>query len=213
MRIKCKVMRMWIAFYLFFNIFISTINIFAQNANDCIIYENVLLYLNKKEAELKIVYRGIIDPESGDIGTPVVRDKGLYQHNFYIVDEKSNYGYSWFSEFMKDSTIIHKNYIYDNDSIINCTFDNTIKYQYKPFIEIRFSEKDYLQEKIGETDVYYSPMRVTFSKVLYTNDDRALVFARIYQGIGGGRDRCAYGFVFNKNNDDWVLSLVEVKTG
>lgn len=188
-------------------------NIFSQNkTDDCIIYENVLMFLNKKETDIKYVYEGIIDPESDDMGKRVKRE-GLHQYNFYIVDKKSELGYlsvrDWFSKLVKDSTVIHKNYICNNDSVINCTFNDSIKYQYKPFIEIKFSEIDYLQEKRGEMNVYRTPIRVTFSKVLYTQDNRALVFAKIYQGVGRGKDNYVYAFVFKKNNDDWILSLAE----
>lgn len=205
---------MRITFYLFFAIFISTIDLFAQNTNDCIVYKNVLLYLNKKEAWPKIVYGGIIDPESDDVGTPVQLNE-LHQYSFYIVSKKTDFDYlsirNWFSSLIKDSSIIQKKYIFDNDSIINCIFDNNIKYQYKPFTEIRFSEKDFLQEKQAEKNIFYSPMRITFSKVLYTNDDRALVYVKFYLGNGSGRDIGVYGFVFNKNNSDWELKNVEIE--
>src|SRR5690606_28197626 len=110
-----------------------------------------------------------------------------------------------------DSTVIHNDYFYNKDSIINCTFGDSIKYQYRPFIDIKFTEKDFLRQKRGEADVYYSPMRITFSKILYTNDGRALVYAKIYQGKGRGKDIYVYGFVFKKNNDDWILNFVDVE--
>ena len=203
-----------VVFMLYITLMLST-NIYAQNkTDDCIIYKNVLLYLNEKEADVKYTYEGTIDPEVDDIGKLVEGD-GLQQYYFYIVDKKSEFGYlsvrDWFSKLLKDSTVIQKNYIFNKDSIINCVFDDGIKYQYKPFIEIEFSEKNYLQEKKEGMNVHYTPIRTTFSKVLYTQDDRALVFAKIYQGIGRGRDSYVYGFVFKKNKIYWELSLVEVE--
>jgi hypothetical protein len=200
------------AFLLCITLNLSTTTFAQSKTDDCIIYKSVLTHLNEKEAKVRYEYGGIINPEENNMGERVERE-GLHQYNFYIVDKKSDWGYlsvrDWFSKLIKDSTVIYKNYRYNKDSINNCIFGDNIKHQYKPFTDIKFSEKDYKHEKREETIVYYTPIRITFSKVLYTKDNRALVFVKVYQGIGQGRDNYVYGFVFKKNNDDWIVSTIE----
>jgi hypothetical protein len=189
-------------------------NVHAQRkTDDCLIYEKVLTYLDGKEAHNKEIYEGTIDPESGEIGKKVERS-GCHKYNFYIVNKiYTDFDYlsvrDWFSKLLKDSTVIQRQYVSTSNKIINCAFSDSVKYQYKSIAKISFSKKDFFNKKCRETMISYRPIRVTFSKVLYTENNKALLFITTYQGMGRGIDQWAQGFIFEKKNNEWALSLTE----
>jgi hypothetical protein len=198
---------------LFFIIIISSeISLAQKKEDDCAIYEKILFYFNKKAVESKIIYGGIIDPESRDLGT-AIEDKETKQYNFYIVNNKLDFEYlivrDWFSKLINDSTIIQDIYNTNKDTIINCIFDSSIKFKYSSYDNINLSKQDEINEKKIRKNIYYSSMRLNFSKILYTKDSRALVYAKIYIGKGNGRDILVNGFVFKNIDNSWILDRVE----
>jgi len=185
---------------------------FAQyKSDDCAVYEKVLMYLNAEYEKPRYVYEGVIDPESENAGKKVER-VGHYNYSFYIVN-KRNVSFMpssiwWFVELTKDSSIVQKDYVYNEDTLINCVFKQNIKYQYKNFDEVYrkgFSEKDFLFEQIDGIDFHYTPMRIRLSRILYTKDNKALVVATTRVGVGGGGDQWAYCFILKKENDNWII--------
>jgi hypothetical protein len=186
----------------------------SAQSQDCKIYETVLGYLNKNESVIKYGYTGTINPESSELGERV--DLSGQQLSFYIVKKKSDFDYytirDWFSKFIKDSTLNQYQYTSSQDSILNCSFSCCLKYQYRSFEETRkFTETDFSIEVKGNDTIHYTPVRITFSKILYSKNT-ALVYAKTFAGLGGGRDITVYGFVFKKKGKDWILKKSEVET-
>jgi hypothetical protein len=169
--------------------------------------------MNAKQASITEIYEGPFEPEKGSLGEPVKRI-GKYEYSFYIANDMyAEFDYpsvkGWFATLMKDTTIIQKKYVTSNDSFIYCAKFTGIKHQYKPFIDISFSQSDFLKKGKGKRTLHYIPIRVTFSKVLYTTDNRALVFAKVYEGMGRGNDQWVYGYIFTNRNNKWILSQTE----
>lgn len=185
-----------------------------STGDDCAIYQSVLIYLNEKEASVHSdnIYVYPVDPKSDLQKGKYIERSGYHQNNFLIVKEmNTEFGYEsvrdWFSHLMNDKTIIQKDYFSNNDSFVNCEFGCGIKYQIKPF-GVRIAEGDFLHEKIGDVEKYYHGLRITFSRIIYTKDNRALLFVALRSGIGGGRDTYILGFVFYKSNTVWAIDSV-----
>jgi len=188
---------------------------YAQKNNDCAIYSAVLDYFNKKEAGVKYVYKGIVNPVSGDLGKRVERT-GIHQLSFYIIKNKSRFDNNdvkyWFSQLVKDSILKRYKYVSNTDSVVDCSFACCLKYQYRDFEEVReFTNDDFSMDVKGTDTTYYTPIRITLSKVLYVKNI-ALVYTKVFSGLGNGRDMAVYGFVFMKKGKEWTLHKVEVET-
>lgn len=187
--------------------------VFAQSQyDDCAIYQIVLEYFNHQYGKPMYVYTGeggVIDPV--DPKQDSFLREGIHRYSFFIVKKRGSFGnpeVPWFSHLMQDSSLGQYNYISKKDSLINCIFPNSIKYQYKNFEEIEFEKSDYYTEVVGTDTIQYAPFRITLSKVLYAKNI-ALVNAGKFTGLGMAGDTAFYGFVFKKNGKDWVLEKSE----
>ncbi|MCF3109588.1 hypothetical protein LL912_12475 [Niabella sp. CC-SYL272] len=190
-------------------------NSFAQNdvKDECLIYESILEFLNAREATNDTVYTGIIDPESDDIGTPI-RRTGILKLSFYIPKVRWDFTVAhlnpWFSSLLMDSSLLNYTYQTSDGGDLQCNFSNCLKYQFKAFEDTDFADKDFTSEIRGYDTIHYRPMRVTFSKILYSKNI-ALVFAKIFSGMGQGGDKALYAFKFKKEGDGWVIEKSEIE--
>ena len=97
----------------------------------------------------------------------------------------------------------------DNDSIVNCQFaTKSVKYQFVEYKMVSsFSEQDYTTAGKGKSIIHYAPARVVFSNILYHANQTALVYTMVKIGSDGGGG-VMYGFVFEREKDNWVLKKV-----
>lgn len=189
-------------------------NLFAQHMDDdCMIYQKVLEYYNREYGKPVYVYTGeggVIDPVNPKQDSFL--RTGDHRYSFFIVEHRGRFGnpevQSWFYDLMNDSTLRRHDYTSNKDSLIRCTFPNSLKYQYKHFLEIEFDKDDYFIEVNGLDTIQYAPIRITFSKVIYA-DNIALVYAGNYTGLGMAGDTGVRGFVYRKVDDEWVLEKSE----
>lgn len=189
-------------------------NIFAQKS-DCLIYEKILIHLNEQWSNIKHADTGIVNPEAPEFNRVEIKEKQAL--SFYIVKDKSEFGINavkgWFAELLNDTNIIKKDYTAsEKDSTVNCQFCSSVKYRVVEFTKVTsFSEKDYSPEAKGKSLIHYAPARVVFSNILYHADQTALVYAKLKVGSDGGPGSI-YGFVFEKEKNNWVLKKVEKET-
>lgn len=189
--------------------FTFTLASFAQNSN-CEIYESILNYLNDKEKEATYTQR--VDPTDSNFNKLIRARK--YELNFFIIKSKRRLDQLdveyWFSELLKDSLLKKHTYISDSCHMVDCIFSYPTKYQYKNTASGNITIKDFNKEIRDRDIVNYSPIRITFSNVLYSNNI-ALVFVTTYKNIGWGRDTYVYGFVLEKKAGSWIIEKVGIE--
>ena len=189
-------------------------NLLAQKM-DCIIYEKILLHFDKEHSSIKYLYEGVNDPENPVFNSVKIKEKRAL--SFYIVKDKSEFRMNavkgWFAELLNDTNIIKKDYTTtEKDSTVNCKFCNSLKYQVVEFTKVTsFSEKDYSTQGQGKSLIHYAPARVVFSNIIYHANQTALVYAKLKVGSDSGPGSI-YGFVFEKEKNNWVLKKVEKET-
>jgi hypothetical protein len=182
-------------------------SVLAQT-DDCFIYEKVLVTLNKREGEVKYLYAPPFDSTTNFVGIKE-RVQGRVAWNFLLVN--STYRFSprmikqWFAKDVKDTSLISMEFIKgEGDTIINCRFDSTIKYQFCDF----FPPKDIWTNSTeikGVDTIHYSPLRLRFSDVLYSKEGFSVVNVQYTARGTRGRFEWMHCFVFQCINNEWVL--------
>ncbi len=176
--------------------------------DDCLIYEKILINLNVKKGEIKYHYVHPFDSVTNYMGIKE-RVQGKYAWNFLLV--KSTFRFTphmirqWFANDVKDSSLKSmKFYKVKDDTIVNCQFDSTIKYQYCDYCQSADLWIDKTEIK-GEDTIHYNPLLIQFSDVLYSKKGFALVFVLYTARDIRGRFEWQHCFVFQLINNEWIV--------
>lgn len=188
---------------------------YKHDQNFCKIYEMSMNYINRiyTDGGQRYVFDdSLVKPDNPRTGH-YIKKVQHEQLNFYILEKKSRFNSNdvkyWFSDLLKDNTLKLNKYYTDTGSIMTCTFSENLNFQFRNYDEVRnFTPQDFRTEIKGVDTIHYTPVRITFSTVLY-NMDIALVYAKLFIGLGGGPDVTAYAFEFKKKNGKWILVKAE----
>lgn len=189
-------------------------NAFSQKRN-CIIYSNILNYLNDKQGRLK--FYSVPKNEFVNPMNPLEERKritGKEQFSFYIIDELRDFSVimvnDWFFKLMNDKSILNVVYTKDSNEIRSCIF-NDKSLIVKSDFRNSFTKDDYFSEKNKKSTIHYVPAIIRFSEILYINDKIALVYVKLRVGVRAGRE-FVYGFILKKKKHNWKIHKSNVET-
>jgi len=99
----------------------------------------------------------------------------------------------------------------ERPSLNYCFKDSTISSRFvKSTNLVRFNESDYRTEIINGQQVLLNPIRITFSNILFTDNNSAIVYLETMFGINFGVT--SYYFIFKKVKGNWVVENRAFKT-
>lgn len=182
-----------------------------SQSDDCYIYNAALEHLEEEQKSIKYYFLENPDPETGDFG-PEYEYKQLLRYDFSIIcnskmDLDSTHISRWFARNFEDSML--SNIVYSNkndDKSINCPFNKELKLKYVLKDSILYSKKPSYVEIVNQREVLFTPIRVEFSNIVYTQDNRAMLMLYLENGsINGIHNRFIYYLVLKKNDNKWLL--------